>query len=62
MKSKEWIQKADDAMVRAAARAIALAASTNTSIHVMKDAKIVKIMPKAQQQRGEESQIAEDAV
>lgn len=62
MKSKEWIRKADDAMVRAAARARALAASTNTSIHVMKDGKIVKIMPKAQQQRGEESQIAEDAV
>ena len=48
MKSKEWIQKADDAMVRAAARARSLAASTKTAIHVMKDGKIVKIMPKAQ--------------
>ena len=49
MKSKEWIQKADDAMVRAAARARALAASTKTAIHVMKDGKIVKIMPKNQE-------------
>jgi apolipoprotein N-acyltransferase len=53
MKSKEWIQKADDAMVRAAARAIALAASTNTSIHVMKDGKIVKITPKTHVRREE---------
>jgi hypothetical protein len=54
MKSKEWIQKADVAIVRAAARARDIAASTNTSIHVMKDGKIVKIMPKSQERRGEE--------
>ena len=32
-------------MIRAAARARALAASTNTPIHVMKDGKIVEIWP-----------------
>jgi hypothetical protein len=55
MKSKEWIQKADDAMAHAAARARSLAASTKTAIHVMKDGKIVKIMPKNQESRGEGS-------
>ncbi|MCX6866220.1 MAG: hypothetical protein NTV46_08400 [Verrucomicrobia bacterium] len=47
MKSKNWIQQADQALVRAAARARAVAASTNTPIHVMKDGKIIKIMPQA---------------
>jgi hypothetical protein len=46
MKAPNWIQQADQAMIRAAARAKALAASTNTAIHIMKDAKIIKLMPK----------------
>ncbi len=32
-------------MIRAAARARALAASTNTPIHIMRDGKIVEIRP-----------------
>jgi hypothetical protein len=45
MKASNWIQQADQALVRAAARAKALAASTGTPIHIMKDGKVVKIMP-----------------
>lgn len=48
MKSSNWIQQADQAMIRAAARAKALAASTGTPIHIMKDGKVVKIMPEPQ--------------
>ena len=43
MRASNWIQQADQALIRAAARARALAASTNTPIHVMKDGKIVEI-------------------
>lgn len=46
MKTNDWIQKADQAMTRAAARAKALAASTNTPMHIIKDGKIIKVMPK----------------
>ena len=45
MRAINWIQQADQAMVRAAARARAVAASTNTPIHIMKDGKIVEILP-----------------
>ncbi len=45
MRASNWIDQADQAMIRAAARARALAASTNTSIHIMKDGKIVEIRP-----------------
>ncbi len=45
MRASNWIQQADQAMVRAAARARAVAASTQTSIHIMKDGKIVEIRP-----------------
>ncbi len=45
MRASTWIQQADQAMIRAAARARAVAASTRTSIHIMKDGKIVKILP-----------------
>ena len=45
MRASNWFQQADQAMIRAAARARALAASTNTSIHIMKDGKIVEIRP-----------------
>ena len=45
MRAINWIEQADQAMIRAAARARALAASTNTSIHIMKDGKIVEIFP-----------------
>ena len=48
MKTKDWIQQADQAMKRAALRARAVAASTNTPIHIMKDGKIIKVMPKAE--------------
>jgi hypothetical protein len=45
MRASNWIDLADQAMIRAAARARALAASTNTAIHIMKDGKIVEIWP-----------------
>ena len=45
MRASNWFQQADQAMIRAAARARAVAASTNTSIHIMKDGKIVEIFP-----------------
>lgn len=45
MRAINWIQQADQAMVRAATRARAVAASTNTSIHIMKDGRIVEIFP-----------------
>ena len=38
-------------MIRAAARARSVAASINTSIHMMKDGKIVEILPKKKDQR-----------
>ena len=45
MRASNWFQQADQAMIRAAARARAVAASTNTPIHIMKDGKIVEILP-----------------
>lgn len=45
MRASNWFQQADQAMIRAAARARALAASTHTSIHIMKDGEIVEIRP-----------------
>jgi hypothetical protein len=45
MRASNWIQQADQAMIRAAARARAVAASTHTPIHIMKDGKIVEIIP-----------------
>jgi hypothetical protein len=45
MRASNWFQQADQAMIRAAARARAVAASTNTSIHIMKDGRIVEIRP-----------------
>jgi hypothetical protein len=45
MKATNWIQLADQAMIRAAARARAVAASTNTPIHIMRDGRIVEIFP-----------------
>jgi apolipoprotein N-acyltransferase len=45
MRASNWFQQADQAMIRAAARARAVAASTGTSIHIIKDGKIVEIFP-----------------
>lgn len=45
MRASNWFQQADQAMIRAADRARAVAASTNTAIHIMKDGKIVEIFP-----------------
>ncbi len=45
MRASNWIQQADQALIRAAARARALASSTNTPIYVMQDGKIVEIWP-----------------
>lgn len=45
MKTSNWIQQADQAIIRAAARARAVAASTHTALHIMKDGKIVEIRP-----------------
>jgi hypothetical protein len=45
MRASNWFQQADQAMIRAAAGARAVAASTGTSIHIIKDGKIVEIRP-----------------
>ncbi len=45
MRASNWIDQADQALIRAAARARAVAASTNTAIHIMRDGKIVEIFP-----------------
>jgi hypothetical protein len=46
MKAKpNWIQQADNALQRAAKRAREVAERTNTPLHVMRDGKIVKVMP-----------------
>jgi len=42
-----WIQQADNALLRAAKRARELARQTNTPLHVMRNGKIVKLMPGA---------------
>ena len=42
-----WVQQADAAMKRAAQRARELAERTQTPMHVVKDGKIVKLMPAA---------------
>ena len=44
-RNANWIQQADAALRRAAARARELAEQTNTPLHVMRDGKIVKLMP-----------------
>ena len=51
MRASNWIQQADQAMIRAAARARAVAASTHTPIHIMKDGKIVEILPELEGQQ-----------
>jgi hypothetical protein len=51
MRANNWVKQADQAIIRAAARARALAASTNTPIHVMKDGKIVEIRPEMEGSR-----------
>lgn len=46
MKTKpNWIQQADKALERAAKRAREVAERTNTPLHVMRDGKIVRVMP-----------------
>jgi hypothetical protein len=46
MKTKtDWIQQADDALRRAARRARDVAERTRTPLHVMRDGKIVRLMP-----------------
>lgn len=46
MKTKPlWIDQADAALKRAARRAYELAASTGTPLHVMREGKLVKLMP-----------------
>lgn len=46
-RNANWIQQADNALMRAAKRAREVAEQTNTPLHVMKDGKIVKLMPGA---------------
>ncbi len=46
MKTKpQWIDQADAALQRAAKRAHELAATTGTPLHVMREGKLVKLMP-----------------
>lgn len=45
MKTSNWIQQTDQAMIRAAARARAVAAASNTAIHIIKEGRIVEIRP-----------------
>ncbi len=48
MKTKtDWIQQADNALRRAAQRARDVAERTRTPLHVVRDGKIVKLMPVA---------------
>jgi hypothetical protein len=48
MKTKQtWIQQADNALMRAAKRAREAAERTNTPLHVIRDGKIVQLMPGA---------------
>ena len=43
--NNEWIDQAGAALKRAAKRAREVAEKTNTSIHVIKDGKIVRLTP-----------------
>ncbi len=43
--TKAWIQQADNALQRAAKRAREVAEQTNTPLHVMRDGRIVQLMP-----------------
>ncbi len=45
MRAPNWIDQADQALVRAAARARALAVQTNTPLFIMENGVVVKIMP-----------------
>ena len=46
MKPKaEWIAQADEALKRAAKRAREIAVRTRTPMHVVRDGRIVKLMP-----------------
>ena len=45
-----WIQQADNALQRAAQRARDLAERTKTPLHVMRNGKIVKLLPGASDQ------------
>jgi hypothetical protein len=46
MKPKpQWIIQADEALKRAALRARELAARTHTPLHVMRDGRVVRLMP-----------------
>lgn len=45
MKTKDWIQQADDALKRAAKRAREVAERTGTCVLVQKDGRIVKLFP-----------------
>ena len=48
MKTKtNWIQQDDNALQRAARRAREVAERTNTPLHVMRDGRLVKVMPVA---------------
>lgn len=48
-------------MIRAAARARALAASTNTAIHIMKDGKIVEIWPGMEDRHSATAELRDEA-
>ena len=43
--NNHWIQQADNALQRAAQRAREVAERTKTPLHVIRDGKIVKLMP-----------------
>ncbi len=55
MRSPNWIEQADQAMIRAATRARAIAAATNTPIYYMEEGKIVNFMPGAENSSSKES-------
>ena len=61
MRANNWFEQADQAMIRAAARARALAASTHTAIHIMKDGKIVEIWPEMEARRAAPTQLHEES-
>ena len=50
-RNTNWIQQADNALMRAAKRAREVAERTNTPLHVIREGRIVKLMPCARTRR-----------
>ena len=53
--TRSWFDIADDAMARAALRAREIAKITNTSLHIMRDGRIIEILPNGEEIMCQES-------